>query len=259
MPKGKIQMTLIQIDNYGPWTLCLGHKRESELQILQSELYADLQRFFSMKGGLVFYARFDNMLAVTNGIDVNEHREIQESICHRYPITISMGIGIGATAIEAQEKATKSLQRYGSSQLAKRRKILTASNEPLGEGLVQIAHIDVDDVTQTLTDRTSAYEALFTMLKVHEELAMGFLKERALVFYVGGDNFLALSNGLTRQDYVDILRRVSEKVGLKLKAGVGIAFDAVEAVKLADEALDGIRRGEIKESVHILSPEESEG
>jgi GTP cyclohydrolase IIa len=255
MPKGKIQMTLIQIDNYGPWTLCLGPKREPDLQILQSELYVDLQRLFSSKGGLVFYTRFDNMLAITNGISIDEHRAIQEDVCRQYPITVSMGIGVGVFPGEAQEKATKALQIYGSSQLAKRRKVLAAPSEPLDydEGLVQIAHIDVDDVTQTLTDRVSAYDALFTMLKVHEELATGFLKEKALVFFAGGDNFLAISNGLMRQDYASILRCVSGNVGLKLKAGVGIAFDAVGALKLADEALDAIKRGEIKESVHSLS------
>jgi GTP cyclohydrolase IIa len=256
MPNGKIQMTLIQIDNYGPWTLCLGHKRESDLQILQSELYADLQRLFSIKGGLVFYTRFDNMLAVTNGIDVGEHMEIQESICHRYPITISMGIGVGTTAMEAQVKATESLQRFGSSQLAKRRKVLATFNKPLSRGSVQIAHIDVNNVTKTLTDRTSAYEALFTILKVYNELVRCFLKKEALVFYAGGDNFIAPSNTLTKQDYMDILRRVSEKVGLELKAGVGIASNAVEALKLADEALDIIRRSGLEGPVHVLLRED---
>ena len=39
-----IQMTLIQIDNYGPWTVTPRPRNESDLQILQAELYADLER-----------------------------------------------------------------------------------------------------------------------------------------------------------------------------------------------------------------------
>lgn len=63
-----IQMTLIQIDNYGPWTVTPRPRNESDLQILQAELYADLERQFANKKGLVFFTRFDNLLAVTNGI-----------------------------------------------------------------------------------------------------------------------------------------------------------------------------------------------
>ncbi|MCX8205412.1 MAG: GTP cyclohydrolase IIa [Candidatus Nezhaarchaeota archaeon] len=254
MPKGKIQVTLIQIDNYGPWTLCLGPKREPDLQILQSELYADLQRLFSLRGGLVFYARFDNMLAVTNGIGIDEHKEIQESICRRYPITISMGVATGVTANEAQEKATKALQDYGSSQLAERRKILAVLNGPLkdNESLVQIAHIDVDDVTSALTDAVPAYDALLTMLKIHEALAEAFLKKEALVFFAGGDNFLALSNGLTSRDYNEILNDVGGRVGFRLKAGVGVAYNALGALELASKALDMMKRDEVKSPVYIL-------
>ena len=39
-----IQMTLIQIDNYGPWTVTPRPRTESDLQILQAELFADVQR-----------------------------------------------------------------------------------------------------------------------------------------------------------------------------------------------------------------------
>ena len=53
-----IQMTLIQIDNYGPWTVTPRPRNESDLQILQAELYADLERQFANKKGLVFFTRF---------------------------------------------------------------------------------------------------------------------------------------------------------------------------------------------------------
>lgn len=44
-----IQMTLIQIDNYGPWTVTPNPRNESDLQILQAELFADVQRQIAMK------------------------------------------------------------------------------------------------------------------------------------------------------------------------------------------------------------------
>ena len=99
-----IQMTLIQIDNYGPWTVTPRPRNESDLQILQAELYADLERQFANKKGLVFFTRFDNLLAVTNGIDEEDHLRIQRSIRNRYPITISMGVGAAETPHEAQKR-----------------------------------------------------------------------------------------------------------------------------------------------------------
>lgn len=252
--KGKIQLTLVQIDNYGPWTMGLGPHREPDLQILQSELYSDLQRLFSSRGGLAFYGRFDNMLAISNGIDLEEHREILESISRRYPVTVSMGIGVGTTAYEAQENASYALRSFGASRSSNRTRVLASCNEKLSkdESMVQIAHLDVTDVSSTLTDTVSAYEAQITMLRVLEVLSEGFLKKKALVFFMGGDNFVAPSNGLVKRDYVDILEFVSHELAIKLKAGVGVAQDALGALNLASEALDALRHDDSKKPVYFL-------
>ena len=110
-----IQMTLIQIDNYGPWTVTPRPRTESDLQILQAELFADVQRQIAAKKGLVFFTRFDNLLAVTNGLNEEDHMRIQRSIRNRYPITISMGVGAAETAHEAQRLATIALQKEGGA------------------------------------------------------------------------------------------------------------------------------------------------
>ena len=49
-----IQMTLIQIDNYGPWTVTPRPRTDSDLQMLQASLFADLNNHFGNKKGLVF-------------------------------------------------------------------------------------------------------------------------------------------------------------------------------------------------------------
>ena len=54
-----IQLTIIKITGYGPWTLTLGSDREHELQMLQSQLYNKLQELFSKKNCLVFLNRSD--------------------------------------------------------------------------------------------------------------------------------------------------------------------------------------------------------
>ena len=71
---------------------------------------------------LVFFTRFDNMLAVTNGVGAEEHLRIQKSIGNRYPITVSMGIGAAETPYEAQRKAECSPAEVWGAQNENRRR-----------------------------------------------------------------------------------------------------------------------------------------
>ncbi|MDY7082170.1 MAG: GTP cyclohydrolase IIa, partial [Halobacteria archaeon] len=92
-----VQITLIQIDNYGPWTVTPEPRREVDLQSLQSNLYADLCERFGSHDSLVFLSRFDNMVAVTDGMNEENHARIQESIRNRYPVTVSMSVADAET------------------------------------------------------------------------------------------------------------------------------------------------------------------
>jgi len=39
-----IQLSILKITEYGPWTLTLGSDREHELQMLQASIYKEVQR-----------------------------------------------------------------------------------------------------------------------------------------------------------------------------------------------------------------------
>jgi len=118
------QVTHIQIDNYGPWTVTPEPRREVDLQTLQSRLYADLCQLFGNRDGYVFFARFDNMVAVSNGLDIDDHELIQESVGNRYPVTMSLSVATGRTPVSALGTATEQLQAAGSAQYRHRREIL---------------------------------------------------------------------------------------------------------------------------------------
>ncbi len=245
-----IKITLVQLDNYGPWTEELGDDREADIQVLQSEIYADIQRMFSMKGGLLFFSRFDNMLAVSNGVSLEDHRMILRSVARRYPITVSMGVGYGETAYEAQRAATRALQSKGSAQSPERKSVLAYSNNiPVKEGYVQIAHIDVDDFTGNVTDREDAYKAMYLISNLLTLLMRLSINKGALTFFNGGDNFISVCNGLTEYDFREIFDKLETSTGLKLKAGVGFGRNAVEALSKANWALSKIRRGEVREPI----------
>ena len=249
-----IQMTLIQIDNYGPWTVTPTPRAEADLQILQSELYADLQRQFAAKGGLVFFTRFDNMLAITNNVDVDDHRRIQKSIGNRYPITVSMGIGAAETPYEAQRDATAALQNYGGAQSEERTEVLAIDGLVNKEdSFVQIAHIDINGITDSLTDIIPAYDTSFIVNRVQHFLIKKLIEKGSLLFFIGGDNFMSPCNGLSPEGLLKIVEEIEDETNIALKAGIGKAPTAEKAANLADLALEEIRGGVTYDLVHVMN------
>ena len=87
-----LQLTIMKITDYGPYTLTLGSDREHILQMLQASLYEKAQKFFSEKDGLVFPNRADEFFAVTNGISLIQHIEIQKKLESSFKIKLSMSI-----------------------------------------------------------------------------------------------------------------------------------------------------------------------
>ncbi|MCQ6253787.1 GTP cyclohydrolase III [Methanocaldococcus sp.] len=251
-----IQITVIQIDNYGPWTVTPNPRRESDLQALQSRLYADLNLMFGAHKGLVFYTRFDNLIAITNGIDLITHKRIQESIRNRYPFTVSMAIASAETPYEAQKLATETLQEYGSAQDENRKEVLDVANEFVVDGYVQIAHIDINNITGTFTDIVSAYDTYLNVNKVKLYLMEELLKHKALLFFIGGDNFMAPSNGMDEEDFLKIFDKIKNKYNIELKAGIGIGKTAEDASNLADIGLEKIRMKLVNKNICVLRQED---
>ena len=244
MVNNMIQMTLIQIDNYGPWTVTPKPRNESDLQILQAELFADIQKQFATKKGLVFFTRFDNMLAITNGINEEDHLRIQRSIKNRYPVTISMGVGTAETPHEAQKLATVALQNEGGAQSSERKEILAIDSlVDEDSGYVQVAHIDINSVTETLTDVESAFDTSFMVNKAQHYLMPKLIKKGALLFFIGGDNFMSPCNGLSEKEIEEILMEINDEIGIGLKAGIGRGRNAEDAAYMADIGLENIRAG----------------
>ncbi|MCQ2964757.1 MAG: GTP cyclohydrolase IIa [archaeon] len=249
-----IQMTLIQIDNYGPWTVTPKPRTESDLQILQAELFADVQRLIAAKKGLVFFTRFDNMLAITNGLNEEDHLRIQRSIRNRYPITISMGVGAAETPHEAQKLATIALQNAGGAQDGERKEILAIDSliENPEDSFVQAAHIDINSVTETLTDIESAFDTSFMVNKAQHYLMTKLRKKGALLFFIGGDNFMSPCNGLSEEEITEILIEIKEEIDIGFKAGIGRADNAEDAAYMADIGLEIIRANDNQKWIEVV-------
>nr|WP_220132538.1 GTP cyclohydrolase III [Natronomonas sp. LN261] len=239
------QVTLIQIDNYGPWTVTPEPRREVDLQTLQSRLYADLSQLFGNREGYVFFTRFDNMVAVTNGLDADAHALIQESVGNRYPVTVSLSVAADPSPAAALGVATDQLQDAGSAQDGNRTEILRG--DPIAEEArtdddVRIAHFDVNDATGKYTDQLNEFDSFINIEQGYAELMRYMRKAHdSLSFFVGGDNIIAVCDDVDETGYVDAIEHVHESVGVDLKVGVGTAQTAQAAGMAAKHALETCR------------------
>ncbi len=239
------QVTLVQIDNYGPWTVTPEPRRETDLQTLQSRLYADLSQLVGDRDGYAFFTRFDNMLTVTNGLSMADHERIQSSLGTRYPVTVSLSVAADPSPVAALSEATARLQDAGSAQDEGRREILrgeTIADDERTDGDVQLAHFDVNDATGKYTDELNAFDT-FVHIEQGYAALMRYMREAhdSLSFFVGGDNVIAVCPALSAADYEDAVEHVGEEAGVELKVGVGRGATAAAAGMDAKHALEDCR------------------
>ncbi|MBI3640911.1 MAG: GTP cyclohydrolase IIa [Thaumarchaeota archaeon] len=232
-----IQLTIIKITGYGPWTLTLGSDREHKLQMLQSSIYNEIQNLFSQKNCLVFSNRFDELFAITSGLSLNDHIEIQKKLAKSFDIQLSMTIGYGDSPFEANLNADKA--RKSKIILEKEHNIF-GYVDGKAEQLVQIMHMDVDGST-SISAKKSPYEISSLMFKLYSEMSEFFLTKNYLTFFMGGDNFMIVTSGDGKDHAVKFLNLMKEKHGIALNCGIGTANTAREAAKLATKSLDTIR------------------
>jgi GTP cyclohydrolase IIa len=248
-----IQLTIIRIEGYGPWTVTLGSDREAQLQMLQARIYHDVQSLFSERNGIVYFNRFDEYFAVTNGLEVSGHVEIQRKLASSFPdLKMSMAIGTGRTAFEASVNAYDARKR---EVFADRTANIFGACK--AADTAQIMHIDVDSSTK-VGDRLSPYEVTALVIKIYSKLAEEFLKLNSLSFFLGGDNFMVVSNGVTKEQADEVIRKVTAGVDIKLNCGIGIGKTGRKAAEAATQALDTIRdlrkEGKIQPIYEIRCP-----
>lgn len=248
-----IQLTIIRIEGYGPWTLTLGSDREAQLQMLQAKIYHDVQRLFTEKNCIVYFNRFDEYFAITNGLDGAGHKEIQRELAKTYKdLKMSMAVGAGVTAFEANMNAYRA--RKEEKALDSGARIFGSIHEA---DTAQVMHIDVDSSTK-VGNHLSPYEVTSLVIKIYSRLAEEFLKHDSLTFFLGGDNFMVISNGVTKEQADSVIKKVTAGIDIKLNCGIGIGKTGRKAAEAATKALDTIRdlrqEGKIQPIYEIRCP-----
>jgi len=232
----------MKITGYGPWTLTLGSDREHELQMLQASLYQKIQELFSKRNGLVFPNRSDEFFAITNQISLAEHVEIQKELESNFDIKLSMSIGSGISPFDANVSANNDKK---SKKFLNEKYNIYGSMNGQSEQNVTIMHLDVDGLTKK-REMISPYETSSIMFKLYSKMSDFFLEKKSLAFFMGGDNFMVISNSDHKQNAQNFVDIVKGDMDLLLNCGIGSGKTARAAAKLATQSLDTIR--EIRDS-----------
>jgi GTP cyclohydrolase IIa len=236
-----IQLTIIKVEEYGPWTITLGTDREAELQMLQAKLYYDLQRLFSAKDCLVFSNRFDEYFAITNGLCLPDHLEIQSELVDLYSnLKLSMTIGNGVTPFHANFDAYESRKMGRAINVGARIFGTPTNSVPTVNEIVHIIHIDMNNSAKMFS-KLSPYEITSLIVKIYSRLSEEFLKKESLTFFLGGDNFMVLSKASTKQEVEGTINKVTNEMNVRLNCGIGIGSTGRKAANAATKALDTIR------------------
>ena len=232
----------MKITGYGPWTLTLGSDREHELQMLQASLYQKVQELFSKKNGLVFPNRSDEFFAVTNKISLDDHVEIQKELESKFEIKLSMSIGFGTSPFDANVLANEGKK---SQKLLDKKYNIFGSMNGIEDQNVTKMHLDVDSLTEK-RKMISPYETSSLMFKLYSKMSEFFLDKKSLAFFMGGDNFMVISNSEHKASAQEFIGMIKHEMDLILNCGIGSATTARDAAKLATQSLDTIR--EIRDS-----------
>ncbi|MEC4849242.1 MAG: GTP cyclohydrolase IIa [Nitrosarchaeum sp.] len=248
-----IQLSILKISGYGPWTLTLGSDREHALQMLQASLYQEIQKLFSEKNCLVFLNRADEFFVVSNGLTLEDHIEIQKNLEKSFDMRLSISIGYADSPFDANLKAYEG--KKNEIFLNKEFSIFGSINGR-SDHKVSIMHFDVENLTSR-RKIISPYETTSIIFNLYAKMSKFFLQKNSLTFFMGGDNFMVIANDEAKQSVKDFIELIKNEDNIALNCGIGNAKNARDAVKLATKSLDTIREirdsGKEKPTVYELS------
>src|ERR687892_33715 len=194
-------------------------------------------------------------IVITNGLDADDHLHIQHELTKLYDnMLMSMTIGAGKTAFEANLNAYRT-RKEGRRMIDGNARIFGSVHSQAD--VAQIMHIDIDSSAK-VGNRLSPYELTVLVMKIYTRLAEEFLKHNSLAFFLGGDNIMVISNGMTKEQADEVLKRVTAGNDIKLNCGIGIGKTGRRAAEAATKALDTIRdlreEGKIQTIYEIQCP-----
>ena len=150
-----------------------------------------------------FLNRADEFFVVTNGLELEDHIQIQKILEKLFDIHLTISIGYGESPFEANLKAHEG--KKNGIILNKEHSIFGFVYDK-SDSNVSIMHLDVDDLTSK-RQTNSPYEISSIIFEIYSKMSKFFLKKNSLTFFMGGDNFMVIASNdakNTVQNFIDI-------------------------------------------------------
>jgi len=234
------RVAVLEQVGYREWTESLGSDREWLIQETQARLYAELQEVAARHNAFPLAARYDYMIILAPNVGEEAHAEILEVARSLSKVAVRMASSCAETPLEAEARALKLLKETDVGGL-------TYTSCP-GSEISVIAHLDLNNITGETISR-GVIRTYHRILDLTGRLSRVAERRGGVVQYLGGDNVLAI---LPTINYISLVEELLQEDNLK--AGVGIAKTAREALKLAARALHDIRVDRSKKLTVYISP-----
>lgn len=246
-----VQLTVIRLCNYREWTHVLGEDREHKLQIYQANFYKIVQEVFSKRGGIVFPGRYDELFAITNGISIYEHRSIQFALSLTFPVDTIMFVSSDESPMKANENVYRLIKSAPPCSTKRVFGTVKETNEP-----VYVIHADIEGQT-AISNNLTPFETSNLILSIYQKISQFFIERNSLTFYMGGDNFIIISDRNAKDHANELVRYIEQSFGVTINCGVGKARSVRKAIELATTSLDSIREYRTigQEKINVIEAE----
>ncbi len=239
-----VRLGVVELVGYREWTETLGHDREWRIQETQARLYAGLQDAAKEVEAYVIPLRMDYMVLLAE--NVTRLDPLLEVLRSEAPVPFRIALAKAGSPREAEGESTRRLLMAGHGEVVEHQLCR-------GEEVSTIAHIDVNDISSTLSrDGVTVYESYVKVVSLYSSLQRRLSPRGALVSYLGGDNIIAVLPPSGEEGLRPIISD-------DLKAGIGVAETPRRALGLATLALDTIRREGRKKGRVLLLKEGANG
>ncbi len=225
-----VQVSIIRLVNYRSWIESLGFDREHLVQSLQGEVHSLISRAFAKYGAFAYPLRYDYMIAITNGVDVDKHREIAHMLSNVLPVPVAVGVARGRNLREAERLACELCNKAGPSEVVYK----SIYDE---DDYIVVAHVDLINST-SMTLSSTAYVTYVTIMAILRDLDEIMRQAHGMTFYLGGDNVAAITTAEFLM--LELLEEFARRHQVRI--GVGVSRYARDAFRRAAAALHRLRQ-----------------
>lgn len=171
---------------------------------------------------------------ITNGLTIKDHNSIHDKLTCKFPFEIEMIIAYDKSPVKANELAFNTSEFCSIRDNENIRGITGPKMDP-----VYLIHADIENLNE-IEKRCSYFDNYAMIQKAHQKIIEFFQQRNSLAFYMGGDNFVIITDEFVKQHALEFISYGKNVLGLSMNCGIGMANTARKSMMYATASLDMI-------------------